>query len=94
MKRVFHNQPGVSGPVQPLWRNRDFALAGSARFIATAGMGAVIISVMLHLQNLASAGQTAVAGPWLVAAYLVCSALPVSDESARITPIQATGGSQ
>ncbi|MDP9982479.1 MFS family permease [Pseudarthrobacter oxydans] len=69
--------PGDAPPAQPLWRNRDFVLASSARFIATAGMGAVIISVMLHLQNLAAAGQTAIAGPWLVAAYLLCSALPL-----------------
>jgi MFS family permease len=77
MKQTLHNLPGDSVAAQPLWRNRDFVLAGSARFIATAGMGAVIISVMLHLQNLAAAGQTAVAGPWLVAAYLLCSALPL-----------------
>ena len=77
MKQILHNMPGASGAAQPLWRNRDFVLASSARFIATAGMGAVIISVMLHLQNLAAAGQTAVAGPWLVAAYLLCSALPL-----------------
>ncbi|MET4094035.1 MFS family permease [Arthrobacter sp. UYCu712] len=63
--------------LQPLWRNRDFLLASSARFAATAGMGAVVVSVMLHLQNLAAAGQTPVAGPWLVAAYLLCSALPL-----------------
>ena len=77
MKQILHNLPGESRAAQPLWRNRDFLLASSARFIATAGMGAVIISVMLHLQNLAAAGQTAVAGPWLVAAYLLCSALPL-----------------
>ena len=77
MKQTLHNLPGSSVAAQPLWRNRDFVLASSARFIATAGMGAVIISVMLHLQNLAAAGQTAVAGPWLVAAYLLCSALPL-----------------
>lgn len=77
MKHTLHNLPGGSVAPQPLWRNRDFVLASSARFIATAGMGAVIISVMLHLQNIAAAGQTAVAGPWLVAAYLLCSALPL-----------------
>lgn len=77
MKQAFHTAPGDAPPAQPLWRNRDFVLASSARFIATAGMGAVIISVMLHLQNLAAAGQTAIAGPWLVAAYLLCSALPL-----------------
>ncbi len=77
MKQTLHKMPGDSETGQPLWRNRDFVLAGGARFIATAGMGAVIISVMLHLQNLAAAGQTAVAGPWLVAAYLLCSALPL-----------------
>ena len=77
MKRVLHNQQAAAGAAQPLWRNRDFVLASGARFIATAGMGAVIISVMLHLQNLAAAGQTAIAGPWLVAAYLLCSALPL-----------------
>ncbi|MDR7082615.1 MFS family permease [Arthrobacter ginsengisoli] len=77
MKQAFHNAPEEAVAAQPLWRNHDFVLAGSARFIATAGLGAVIISVMLHLQNLAAAGQTAVAGPWLVAAYLLCSALPL-----------------
>jgi MFS family permease len=77
MKQALHTAPGDAAPAQPLWRNRDFVLASSARFIATAGMGAVLISVMLHLQNLAAAGHTAVAGPWLVAAYLFCSALPL-----------------
>lgn len=77
MEKALQAAPGVAQPAPPLWRNRDFVLAGSARFIATAGMGAVIISVMLHLQNLAAAGQTPVAGPWLVAAYLLCSALPL-----------------
>ena len=77
MKQVFHNASAASPADQPLWRNHDFLLASSSRFIATAGMGAVIISVMLHLQNLAAAGQTPVAGPWLVAAYLFCSALPL-----------------
>jgi MFS family permease len=77
MNQALHDARGEALPAQPLWRNRDFVLAGSARFIATAGMGAVIISVMLHLQNLAAAGRTPVAGPWLVAAYLLCSALPL-----------------
>ncbi len=77
VKQQLHTMPGEAQAAQPLWRNRDFLLASSARFVATAGMGAVIISVMLHLQNLAAAGQTAVAGPWLVAAYLFCSALPL-----------------
>lgn len=77
MKQALHTVPGDTPPAQPLWRNRDFVLASSARFIATAGIGAVVISVMLHLQNLAATGQTAIAGPWLVAAYLLCSALPL-----------------
>ncbi len=77
MKQILHKLPGDPGAGQPLWSTRDFLLASSARFIATAGMGAVIISVMLHLQNLAAAGLTQVAGPWLVAAYLLCSALPL-----------------
>ncbi|MCB5293027.1 hypothetical protein BJQ90_02472 [Arthrobacter sp. SO3] len=77
MEKALQAAPGVAQPAPPLWRNRDFVLASSARFIATAGMGAVIISVMLHLQNLAAAGPTPVAGPWLVAAYLLCSALPL-----------------
>ncbi|MDQ0755224.1 MFS family permease [Arthrobacter sp. B3I4] len=61
----------------PLWRNRDFLLAGGSRFFATAGMGAVVVSVMLHLQSTAAAGAAAIPGPWLVAAYLLCSALPL-----------------
>lgn len=78
MKQALHTPPGESRAAQPLWRNRDFVVASSSRFLATAGAGAVIISVMLHLQNLAATGQTAVAGPWLVAAYLFCSALPLA----------------
>jgi MFS family permease len=61
----------------PLWRNGDFLIASTARFVATAGMGAVVVSVMLHLQNAAADGGMPVAGPWLVAAYLLCSALPL-----------------
>lgn len=45
--------------------------------MATAGMGAVVVSVMLHLQETAAGGSTPVPGPWLVAAYLLCSALPL-----------------
>ena len=78
MKQALKTPPGASRAAQPLWRNRDFVLASGSRFVATAGAGAVIISVMLHLQNLAATGQTAVAGPWLVAAYLFCSALPLA----------------
>jgi len=75
MKQIFHKMRGASaGP--SLWRNRDFLLAGSSRFLATAGMGAVVVSVMLHLQNVAATGAAA-AGPWLVAGYLLCSALPL-----------------
>jgi MFS family permease len=81
MKHTLHKTPASATAVQaaalPLWRNRDFLIAGTARFVATAGMGAVVVSVMLHLQNAAAAGQTPVAGPWLVAAYLLCSALPL-----------------
>lgn len=77
MKQVLHKLPAGGRTAGPLWRNRDFLLAGGARFAATAGMGAVVVSAMLHLQNLAAAGRTPVAGPWLVAAYLFCSALPL-----------------
>lgn len=77
MKQILHTLPADGLPARPLWRNRDFVLASSARFAATAGLGAVVVSVMLHLQNLAAAGRTPVAGPWLVAAYLLCSALPL-----------------
>jgi len=61
----------------PLWRNRDFVLASSARFTAAAGMGAVVVCVLLHLQAATAAGGIPVPGPWLVAAYLLCSALPL-----------------
>ena len=61
----------------PLWRNRDFLLASSARFLAAAGMGAVVVSVMLHLQAADAAGTVHLAGSWLVALYLLCSALPL-----------------
>jgi MFS family permease len=61
----------------PLWRNRDFLLASTARFMAAAGMGAVIVSVMLHLQAADAAGTVRLAGSWLVALYLLCSALPL-----------------
>lgn len=77
MKHTLHKLPAPATGVPPLWRNRDFLIAGTARFVATAGMGAVVVSVMLHLQNAAAAGETPVAGPWLVAAYLLCSALPL-----------------
>ena len=77
MKQTLHKPPASAAAVQPLWRNRDFLIASTARFVATAGMGAVVVSVMLHLQNAAAAGDTPVAGPWLVAAYLLCSALPL-----------------
>lgn len=45
--------------------------------MATAGMGAVVVSVMLHLQETAASGSAPVPGPWLVAGYLLCSALPL-----------------
>ena len=77
MKQTLHKSAGPAAAAQPLWRNRDFLIASTARFVATAGMGAVVVSVMLHLQNAAAAGDTPVAGPWLVAAYLLCSALPL-----------------
>ncbi|BCW72668.1 hypothetical protein NicSoilB8_37120 [Arthrobacter sp. NicSoilB8] len=77
MKHILHKLAGPAAAAQPLWRNRDFLIASTARFVATAGMGAVVVSVMLHLQNAAAAGDTPVAGPWLVAAYLLCSALPL-----------------
>jgi MFS family permease len=76
MKQTLHNVPAPAA-LRPLWRNRDFLVAGTARFVATAGTGAVVVSVMLHLQNAAAAGGTPVAGPWLVAGYLLCSALPL-----------------
>lgn len=76
MKQILHKGQSASG-TSPLWRNRDFLLASSSRFLATAGMGAVVVSIMLHLQNVAAAGPTAAAGPWLVAGYLLCSALPL-----------------
>ena len=76
MKQILHKGQGASG-TSPLWRNRDFLLASSSRFLATAGMGAVVVSIMLHLQNVSAAGPTAGAGPWLVAGYLLCSALPL-----------------
>lgn len=77
MKETLHKQELQSRNFEPLWRNRDFLLASSARFSATAGMGAVVVSVLLHLQTMASSGEAAVAGPWLVAAYLLSSALPL-----------------
>ncbi|AXJ08509.1 MFS transporter [Arthrobacter sp. PM3] len=77
MKQILHKSSGGAPAARPLWRTRDFLIASSARFVATAGMGAVVVSVMLHLQNAAAAGETPVAGPWLVAAYLLCSALPL-----------------
>lgn len=73
MKQTLHKTAAVD---LPLWRNRDFVLASSSRFIATAGMGAVVVAIMLHLQS-AAAGNTAIPGPWLVASYLLCSALPL-----------------
>lgn len=45
--------------------------------MAAAGMGAVVVSVMLHLQAATEAGAVPLAGSWLVAFYLLCSALPL-----------------
>lgn len=45
--------------------------------MAAAGMGAVVVSVMLHLQAATAAGTISLAGSWLVAVYLLCSALPL-----------------
>ncbi|MDR7161627.1 MFS transporter [Arthrobacter sp. BE255] len=77
MKQPLHKQPEHAAATPPLRRNRDFLLAGSARFVATAGLGAVVVTVMLHLHDLGASGVAPVAGPWLVAAYLLCSALPL-----------------
>ncbi len=76
MKQLLHKTTAFSG-ASSLWRNRDFLLASSSRFLATAGMGAVVVSIMLHLQNASATGATQVTGPWLVAGYLLCSALPL-----------------
>lgn len=65
-------QKSVALPQASLWRNRDFMLAGSARFIAAVGYGAVVVSIMLHLQS-TLAGPAAV---WTVAAYLLLATLP------------------
>ena len=73
MKETLHK---ASAPAAPLWRNHDFLLASGSRFFAAAGMGAVVVTVMLRLQA-ESAGNGPGAGPWLVAAYLACSALPL-----------------
>lgn len=76
MKQILHKPvPGAGGT--PLWRNPDFLLASSSRFLATAGLGAVVVSILLYLQDTAAAGAAPAAGPWLVAAYLLCSALPM-----------------
>src|SRR3954447_5616115 len=77
MKQTLHKLFGPFAVEQPLWRNRDFLIAGAARFAATAGMGAIVVSVMLHLQNAADDGAMPGPGPWLVAGYLLCSALPL-----------------
>lgn len=61
----------AAGPA-PLLRNRDFLLAGGARFIAAVGYGAVVVSIMLHLQSTLT-GPMAV---WTVAAYLLLATLP------------------
>jgi MFS family permease len=69
--------PAAQIDVGPLWRNRDFLLASTSRFTAAAGMGAVVVSVMIHLQAAASTGAATIPGSWLVATYLLCSALPL-----------------
>jgi predicted MFS family arabinose efflux permease len=45
--------------------------------MAAAGMGAVVVCVLLHLQAATAAGGIPVPGSWLVAAYLLCSAVPL-----------------
>ncbi|WP_427172387.1 MFS transporter [Arthrobacter sp. 92] len=77
MGNTAGQRPANFNDVAPLWRNRDFLLAGVARFMAAAGMGAVVVSVMLHLQSTAASGTAFLPGSWLVAGYLLCSALPL-----------------
>ncbi|WP_125612406.1 hypothetical protein [Specibacter cremeus] len=56
-----------------MWRNRDFVLAGTARFIAAVGYGAIIVAVLLQLQS-SIAGRE---GVWAVAVSMAASmALP------------------
>jgi predicted MFS family arabinose efflux permease len=45
--------------------------------MAATGMGAVVVCVLLHLQAASAAGGIPVPGTWLVAAYLLCSAIPL-----------------
>ena len=52
-------------------------MASSARFMAAAGMGAVIVSVMLHLQAADAAGTVRWQAPGWWPLYLLCSALPL-----------------
>lgn len=56
-----------------LYRNRDFAIASSARFISSVGYGAVVISILLHLQSTISDQVTAT---WTVTCYLLLATLP------------------
>jgi len=44
MKQLLHKYRETAG-APPLWRNRDFLLASASRFLATAGMGAVVEEV-------------------------------------------------
>ncbi|GAP56980.1 hypothetical protein AHiyo6_35450, partial [Arthrobacter sp. Hiyo6] len=63
MGNTAGQRPANFNDVAPLWRNRDFLLAGVARFMAAAGMGAVVVSVMLHLQSTAASGTAFLPGP-------------------------------
>ncbi|WP_269044695.1 MFS transporter [Paenarthrobacter sp. Z7-10] len=54
--------------------NRDFLIASSSRFLGSVGYGAVVVSILLHIQ--ASAGDSR-HGAWAVTFFLLISTLPM-----------------
>lgn len=69
MKHPFQAQiPSSLG----LLRNRDFLIAGVCRFLGAVGYGAVVVSILLHLQGTVE-GRAAV---WSVTAFLLFATVP------------------
>lgn len=70
MKESLHTSVDRSS----LLGNRDFLIASAARFTAAVGYGAVVVSILLHIQsNLGDSRR----GAWAVTGFLLVSTLPM-----------------
>jgi MFS family permease len=70
MKESLH----ISFRRGPFLANRDFLIASSGRFVGTVGYGAVVVSIVLHIQT--SLGDSR-QGAWPVTGFLLISTLPM-----------------